>query len=38
MRLNRLDTRVSHIEADLRSFYSITSKLEGRVDELSRKP
>ena len=36
-RLDRLDTRVGHIGSDLRAFYAMTGKLEGRVEELSRK-
>ena len=36
-RLDRIENRVTVIEGDLRQFYSVTGKLEGRLDEISKK-
>ncbi len=34
---DRMDARLLRIEHDQREFYGIARKLEGRVDELSKK-
>ncbi len=36
-RIDKLNDRVTSIEGDLRTFYGVTGKLEGRVEELSRR-
>ena len=36
-RLSRIETTVGTIQHDLQEFYRITGKLEGRVEEMSRK-
>jgi len=34
-RLDAIDKRMGTIETDMKHFYSITGKLDGRVDEIS---
>ena len=34
---DRMDARLLRIESDQREFYGITRKLEGRIDEISRR-
>ena len=34
---SRVDARFDRIDADLRQFYSISGKLEGRIDEISKR-
>lgn len=36
-RLTQLESRMGHLEADYKDFYGMEKKLEGRVDELSRR-
>jgi len=36
-RLDRVDARLDRVDADLRTFYSITGKLEGRLDTLEKR-
>ncbi len=36
-RFDQVDTRFNRVDADLRQFYAVTGKLEGRVDEISKK-
>jgi len=36
-RFDRVDTRLDRVDADLRTFYSITGKLEGRLDTLDKR-
>lgn len=36
-RLDRMDERLRLIEGDQKQFFTVTGKLDGRIDELSRK-
>ncbi len=36
-RFDQVDARFNRVDADLRQFYAVTGKLEGRVDEISKK-
>lgn len=36
-RFQQLESRLTHLESDYKEFYGLQKKLEGRVDELSRR-
>jgi hypothetical protein len=36
-RFNRIEDRLAGIEADIRQFYHLTGKLEGRIDALEKR-
>ncbi len=36
-RFDQVDARFNRVDADLRQFYAVTGKLEGRVDEISKR-
>jgi hypothetical protein len=36
-RFNRIEDRLAGIDADLRQFYHLTGKLEGRIDALEKR-
>ena len=37
VRFNKIEDRLSAIDADLRQFYHLTGKLEGRVDAIEKR-
>ncbi len=36
-RLNSIDSKLAVIEGDLRTFHSVTGRLEGRLDEINKR-
>lgn len=36
-RIDRIETRLDRIDADLRQFFSITGRLEGRMDAIEKR-
>jgi hypothetical protein len=36
-RIDRIETRLDRIDADLRQFFRITGRLEGRMDSLEKR-
>ncbi len=36
-RFDQVDARFNRVDVDLRQFYAVTGKLEGRIDEISKK-
>ena len=36
-RFDQVDARFNRVDADLRQVYAFTGKLEGRIDEISKK-
>jgi hypothetical protein len=36
-RIDKIETRLELIQKDMREFYGVTQKLEGRIDEISHR-